>query len=754
MTTARFQISQVMSRVGLAAAAAVVSLSVQTATATTADRPLGQMVAQASTETELASVLRRVETGNEAGTRVRSAAARYEQSLEKREADRAAKLAEVNTEFGEHMQTLDGAKSLVDRAVAIADAMRSAVEMQILSIDKSAFMAEPRITSLMRTAEATAREAEAESEWMLANELFARLNALLDEDDAFRDDVDRLNQRLSMVRLYAPETFRELVAEHRLRHGEDAPPPYNPYGDDFNEKLGPITSRAVERALQNAAFKHVDMAQKGAMGPMLVSGLDAVETMVTTGELAEVLEGLRNEDSRNEFLRFVRSQRNEITNKMENSRRGVGLAELDRTMSRLLSVNGFTIKLSEQALLHEFGNGAMRALDDYSAVIWPDEIKRFQRNTRGEFVGVGIQIEMDDFQNIRVVTPLEGTPAQRAGVQTGDLIKKVDGHSTVGFTLDQAVEVITGPRNTSVTLTVERGEDEDKQEVDFVLDRKRIELPTVRGWEKVEAGDEAEAWDWMLDDEAGIGYIRLTSFSNNTTSRFDEAVEIMRKQGLTALVLDLRFNPGGLLDEAVSISNRFINEGVIVKTEDSNGSIRSREFARSVGSKSLSNIPVVVLINEGSASASEIVSGAIQAEAHAGGDLQATVIGRRSFGKGSVQNVFSLTADNSAMMKLTTQYYKVRGDKIIHRRPGASEWGIEPDIEVEMLPDQIIEAARIRRDADVLALDERGNIIDDPERPSPEKLLDVGVDLQLQTALVVLQSQIHSGDVEVTAAEN
>jgi carboxyl-terminal processing protease len=475
---------------------------------------------------------------------------------------------------------------------------------------------------------------------------------------------------------------------------------------------------------------------------------------VTTGELAEVLEGLRDENARGEFLSFVRKQRDEIRKRDADSRRGVGLAELDLTISRMLAVNRFSVKLSEQALLHEFGNGAMSALDDYTAVIWPDEIKRFQRNTRGEFVGVGIQIEMDDLQNIRVVTPLEGTPAQRAGVQTGDLIKKVDGHSTVGFTLDQAVEVITGPKRTTVTLTVERGEGDEKREIDFELNRQRIELPTVRGWRKAQAGDEADAWDWFVDEDAGIGYIRLTSFSDNTTDRFDEAVEIMRRRGLNGLILDLRFNPGGLLDEAVSISNRFIDDGMIVKTEDASGAVRSREFARRLPkNKRLDDIPVAVLINEGSASASEIVSGAIQAEAQLDGTLKATIVGRRSFGKGSVQNVFPLTADNSAMMKLTTQYYKLRGDKIIHRRPGASEWGIEPDIEVEMLPEQIIEAAKIRRDADVLALDENGRIINDPDRPDPDSLLEVGGDLQLQTALVVLEGQIQGGSLKVTKAD-
>ncbi len=716
--------------------------------------PLTRLVAEVSTESELTRVLGEFAGRGDAPESIRVAAEQYQASLAKREADRAAKLGEVNTELDEHLGKAAASRGLVDRSIALADALRSAVEMQIISVDKQAFMADPRITRLIRDSEAVAREGESKGEWMLANELFARLAGLLEDEGAYREDVDRLGQRLSMIRLYAPEKFRELVAIHRERHGEDAPPPYNAYGDTYQEKLELISPRAVERALQHAAFKHVDLASKGAMGPMLIAGLNSVETLVTTGELGEILPGLADAKARGEFLGFLSSQRDQIREADGNPSKGVGLSELSLTISRLLSVNRFTVNLSEQALLHEFGNGAMTALDEYSAIIWPDEIKRFQRNTRGEFVGVGIQIEMDDFQNIKVVTPLEGTPAQRAGVQAGDLIKKVDGHSTVGFTLDQAVEVITGPRNTTVTLTIERGEEENRREIEFVLNRERIELPTVRGWHKTGAGDETDAWDWFVDKDAGIGYIRLTSFSNNTTSRFDEAIASMRGRGLKGLILDLRFNPGGLLDEAVSISNRFIDDGLIVKTEDAEGAVRSREFARSLPkSMRVDDIPVAVLINEGSASASEIVSGAIQAEAHADAGLRATLIGKRTFGKGSVQNVFSLTADNSAMMKLTTQYYKLSGDKIIHRRPGASEWGIDPDIEVEMLPDQIVEAAKIRRDADVLAIDERGRIIPDPNRPDPDRLLDVGVDLQLQTAVVVLQGQIQAEALEMTAAD-
>lgn len=733
---------------GLTAAALVLAAPVQAAPADT--KPLDQLVAQARSEGDLTRALSMLTSHSGIDADLRESAERYGKSLAKREEDRAAKVGEVTKELDEELAKVDSASDLVTRSIALADAMKSAVELQVLSTDESAFMADAKITSLITNCDAAAHQAEDAGEWMIANELYARLAALLDKEGSYKEDSDRLNQRLSMIRMYAPEKFRELVAQHRERHGEDAPPPYNPYGDTYQEKLAPVNEQAVERALTHAMFKHVDYGGGEAMGPMLVAGLNAIETLVTTHELADVFKGLADDNARGEFLRFVRSQRSKIQDEMQNG--GVGLTDMNMTLSRMMSVNKFSVKLSEPALLHEFGNGAMTALDTYTAIIWPDELKRFQRSTRGEFVGVGIQIEMDDLQNIRVVTPLEGTPAQRAGVQTGDLIRKVDGHSTVGFTLDQAVEVITGPANTNVTLTVERGDDGDSHELDFTLRRARIELPTVHGWQKVEAGDDTSAWNWFVDKDAGIGYIRLTSFSDNTTQQFDEAIAQMRRKGLNGLVLDLRFNPGGLLDEAVSIANRFIKDGVIVKTEDADGHVASREFARRLpADKSLANIPVAVLINEGSASASEIVSGAIQAEAHANPALRATLVGRRSFGKGSVQNVFGL--DDASMMKLTTQYYKLQGDKIIHRRPGASVWGIDPDINVEMLPDQIVEAAKIRRDADVLALDEDGRVVNDTDRPSPNKLLDVGVDLQLQTALVVLQGEIEGSDVAVTAAD-
>jgi len=692
-------------------------------------------------EAELAELLSTISLGVDGpnAAALDEAADRLRTSLADREADRREQTAEAREELEEHLDALEDASLTVqERDIELTHAVRLLVRLQTLARDPEAFTERAEVGEIVRTAEIAARAAEDRGDWLIANELFFRLSVLLEHERAYETDVDRLNERLAMVRLYAPERFWELRNARRELEGEDPLPPYNPTGDSYEQKVEPIQRRMIERAIQLAAFRHVEGR---TLREMLIGGLDSVETFVTTEDLKLAFPGLADADARDTFLRAVRERRDRLAT----ADREPELRELDATLSTVLDTNRYTVRIMPQALLHEFGNGAMSALDKFSGFIWPDEVKRFERSTRASFVGVGIQIQLDELQNIKVVTPLEGTPAQRIGVRSGDIIKKVDGESTVGFTLNQAVEVITGKENTDVTLTVERGEGDDKQQLDFTITRKSINLPTVKGWEKTGPAD--EDWNWFVDREAGVGYIRITNFAENTTDSFDEAVAAMRREGLNGLVLDLRHNPGGLLDQAVSISNRFVSNGLLVQTQDARGRVNSREWARRLPrSKRVDDIPVVVLINEGSASASEIVSGAIQAHAREG-EISAVVIGQRSYGKGSVQNVSSLSPTGAAAMRLTTQYYSVGNGRVIHRKPGTDEWGVDPDIAVEMLPDQIVEAARIRADADVRELDDEGNLAQREDAADPNELIENGVDLQLTTALMVLRGQRLGGKI-------
>jgi len=663
---------------------------------------------------------------------------RLNKNIDTREQTRDEQIEEAKAELLESLKDFDKTGS----GITLSEAMRSVVQLQLLYDNDDELFKDVSVNRTVELAKAKAAQAEEDDNWMIASELYFRLNTLFDTSGDFKDDVSRLSRRLSMIRMYAPERLWEIRNQRRLDEDLDPLPPYNAYGDDFHEKLQGINSITVRTAIQRAADQHVGRQTRKhpdgvTMSDLIVSGLDAVKTMATTTDLAEVFDGLKSNRDREDLLRTIESQKLRIASKSTPA----NVYDLRRALESVLSKATGELGIMEEAVLHEFGNGAMSALDDYTAIIWPDELARFRRSTQGEFIGIGVQIQLDELQNVKIVTPLEGTPAQRAGFRSDDIIKKIDGRTAVGLGLDQAVELITGPANTKVNITVERmGDDGEPFEKDFTIVRQKIDLPSVKGWSKTGPGD--DEWDYFIDKQDKIGYLRLTGFTEDSTGEFDEAVSKMKDEGLNALILDLRYNPGGLLDQAVNLASRFVSRGMIVKTVDASGITESLNQAKRVSERSsLSEFPVIVLVNEGSASASEILSGAIQAGAKKG-MLDALVLGNRSFGKGSVQNVYLLPGARAAM-KVTTNYYQIDAPRMIHKVPGATEWGIEPDLEIDMLPSQQQDALLLRREADVLPLDENGNIIENAERPDPNSLLTEGTDLQVETALVLLKAKVH-----------
>lgn len=692
------------------------------------------------TEVELATLLHRLEADAErlGLDELESAAGMVRDSLSTRATDRSERLAEASEELDEYLQTAEDAENARERAAALSDALRLAVELELLHTTRSEFDLDPRVKPLVDAAIGAARLAEQSGDWLLSSELYARLQILYEDTGEYRAESDRLGRRLAMIRLYAPERLWELrQARLELEDPEevDELQPYNPTGDTYQQRLNGISEDIVVRGMQQIAFNHLDRSAM-TYTDMLVSGLDAVETMATTTDIAVAFPRLEDDATRDRFIQNIGQLRDRVESRGRATRTDVWT-----TLLTLINASDQTVRIPKEAILHEFGNGAIAALDDYTAIIWPDEVARFERSIRGQFSGVGIQIEMADDQSIRVVTPIQGSPAQRARVRAGDLIRAVDGQTTLGFTLDQAVDNITGPQGTTVEVTFERPSlEEDGESTTFTAElvREAVKLPVVKGWRKT--GPKDEDWDWFIREDSGIGYLRLTGFSEQATADFDDAVERMRSAGLEGLVLDLRFNPGGSLDQAIQLASRFVPRGnLVVKTEAAGGVVLSSTNAlRTSESVRLDDIPVAVLINNGSASASEILSGAIQAHAK-DTELDAVVIGERSFGKGSVQNVQRLDRFGKSQIKFTTSYYKLHGGRTIHREPGASVWGIDPDIAVEMLPEQTLEAARIRRDADLWPMDENGNLIEDPDSRDPDELITSGVDLQLITALAALE---------------
>lgn len=656
-------------------------------------------------------------------------------NIAKREEVRAKKLAEARSKFDEEL-----AKNTTK---GLSEAVRRMVEMYVLTPegDRQAFKRTPEVAGLIEKTVAAAKDAESKHDWFTANELYFRLNALMEEEGTYREDQKRLSQRLTMIRMYQPERFWERANTERVESGKSPLPPFNDLGEKYEDKLKDISRVIVVKAIISAVRQHIDRETPPA--EILVSGLESVKLLATTPDLDGVFPGLKNGAAR-EAMAAVIDHR---IAKLRASKAAITGSDLTEMLDELDQTSKTTVNIPENALLHEFGNGVTAKLDEFSAIIWPDELTRFDRLTQGNFVGVGVQIQIDEETHmVKVVTPIEGTPAQRAGIRMGDLIKKINGKNAVGITVNQAVDNITGPKGTEVILTMERpgaGEEGRAKDIDFNLTRAVIPLHTVKGWRRT--GLHETDWDWFIDHDNKIGYVRLSQFTDDPTGLTPSTTEglraaiasMVKSEGkLGGLILDLRFNPGGLLTEAVSVANTFIDKGEIVSTRGS--AIPGESKSATPGESMLGGAPLIVLVNEGSASASEIVSGAIRHYADKG-DIAALILGQRSFGKGSVQNVFPLTAN--AKMKLTTQYYYLPDGRLLHRKPGATVWGVDPHLKVEDLSENLSDAIKLRQDADVLPLNEKGEIVESKEpRPDPSRLLDDGLDLQLQHALAILQA--------------
>ena len=307
-------------------------------------------------------------------------------------------------------------------------------------------------------------------------------------------------------------------------------------------------------------------------------------------------------------------------------------------------------EVDDKELIYSAINGMLTSLDPHSNFLSAEDFNDMQERTRGEFGGLGIEITMED-GFVKVVSPIDDTPADRAGILSGDLIVGIDGESVLGMTLTEAVGLMRGEIGSEITITVKRGA---KPVFDVTLSRDVIKMRSVR-----------------FESFGNVGYIRITTFSEQTTPGLVNAVQSLKDQhgkSLAGLVIDLRNNPGGLLNEAIAVSDAFLSEGEIVSTRGRNDGSASRFFAQK---GDISNgLPIVVLINSGSASASEIVAGAFKDHG------RALIMGTRSFGKGSVQSVIPVGREG-AMRLTTARYYTPSGVSI-------QGTGIVPDIVVEL----------------------------------------------------------------------
>lgn len=337
--------------------------------------------------------------------------------------------------------------------------------------------------------------------------------------------------------------------------------------------------------------------------------------------------------------------------------------------------------------------GMVSRLDPYSSFIPPRALERFEQSIEQEFVGIGILVSgPPQREEVTVISPIYGSPAYRAGIHAGDVIVAIEGTPTEELDLDAAISLIKGPRGTKVRLKVRRAM--TGEEVEFEVERDIVRTQSVLGDTRGSGGK----WNYFLREHPEIGYVRINGFGERTAEELRQALSF-KGHPVESLIIDLRGNPGGLLQAAVETCDMFLDEGLIVSTKGRSGDSQ-REWYATPGTLVDRDLPVVVLIDKLSASASEIVAACLQ-------DYErAVIVGERSWGKGTVQNVFLLEGGDSAL-KLTTATYHRPSGKNIHRKPGATEdddWGVRPDpgYEVKLDDDQYRKLYESRQQRDVL----------------------------------------------------
>ena len=385
----------------------------------------------------------------------------------------------------------------------------------------------------------------------------------------------------------------------------------------------------------------------------------------------DIKEGRRIEEEANKTVDEASADQKKATEKID----------IHKLIPRILDLqnlidDNFLFKYDQDKLLDGIYKGMLQGLEDpYTVYYNPEEYKKLLEETQGQFAGIGIYIDGSG-PLITVVSPIEGSPADKAGILAGDQIVAVDGVNYKGDQMDQAVSHMKGKVGTKVKLTIRRKVDGKYKLIDMEIERANIKIDTISSK--------------LLDD--GIGYIKIIQFDSPTADDFEKAYEDLKTKGAKKLIIDLRNNPGGLLDVVAKIADKFISDGVIVYQVDKNGKETTID-----AKKEAENIPVVILTNKGSASASEILAGSMQ------DNKKATVVGSQTFGKGIVQRIFPLgLGDKAPAVKMTVSEYFTSSKKKIH---GV---GIKPDIlvdqnpAIQMGPDNLKDDLQLRKAIEVI----------------------------------------------------
>jgi len=547
--------------------------------------------------------------------------------------------------------------------------------------------------------------------WRTALIAYSTLDDLLPADKDVTDTLEKVRTHYRMGLIYGQKTKEETPDVSESLDPDEVGDADEEADEDitWKEMISRVDARMVRTAitrLRKSYVKAIDFRE------LTRGALESVLILAETPQVVQTFPGLKDEKKRNAFIEALKKELEDI-----NHPDRVDHVRLQMVLNRVLACNEETgVNIPAEVLVMEFTNGFLSKLDKFSSMIWPYEVENFTKSTMGHFTGIGVQIKKDKGEPLRVVTPLLDTPAHKAGIKAGDIILKVDGVDTKKQSTDKLIKRIMGEPGTKVVLTIKRRGVAEPFDVPVV--RQAVHIATIKGWQRYSDGK----WDFLLNREKGIGYIRITQFTEKTADALHEALAELHKQGISSLVLDLRGNPGGLLQSAAEVADEFLSEGKIVYTR---GLLVPRTDIDAYKPGLFENGNLVVIVDQGSASASEILSGALKDHA------RAKIIGQRSYGKGSVQNIITVYP-NTAFLKLTTAYYYLPSGRLLHRTPESKDWGVNPDVSVFMTPRQTLDWMKLRYRTDLLQ-----DVL--PQFMAEDLKMQYNADIQLNTAVLMLK---------------
>ena len=581
-----------------------------------------------------------------------------------------------------------------------------------LTTDKDKLKKEKWFQDLIADAGARGRNAIDNAEWYDALSAYSGLKDLLPDNVGHKESAKVVQRHVRALRLYGGGDEGEVDPDAETG------------GRTWKDFVAKVDKDMIEKVITRLGRYYVQAVD---YRKVIRGGLTSIKVLVETPQAGKTFVKLKDDNLRKAMLAVIKAEFDAIE-----KRDRVDQLDLSLAMSNILNASDRTVEIPLEVLAVEFADGFLSELDRFSSMIWPYEVEDFNKQTMGRFYGIGVQITKEPKGPLKVVTPLAASPAMKAGIKTGDSIMAVDHgdgmKETSGLTIDACVKMITGEEGTTVTLRIKRSGRDDLFNVPVV--RAKISVHTVCGWRRLSDG----GWDFMLDPAAKIGYVRLKQFTDTTTTDMVAALKRLRARGCNSMILDLRANPGGLLREAGSVANQFLTAGRIVSTRGRRGILHAEPIdASRPGAFTEGNL--VVLISQHSASAAEIVSGALR-ELKRG-----LIVGRRTFGKGSVQNVIPIP-QHKAFLKLTTaRYYVGNNEKLVHRENGATEWGVDPHVGVHITPRQARLLYALQRKTEVIR-----NVAED-EASRKQAAKELGEDLadqyqadgQLRTGVVLLK---------------